>query len=516
MSKHTIIAIVLVVVGVLGVVIFRLVLPQIKQDYAYGTSDAKNLKGEVSIALDSWIGYFPLQSPVFKKLMREEGYKVKIIDDEANYPERMKNLAKSKVNFAVCTIDSYLIGGAREDFPATIIAIIDESKGGDAVVAWQDKIPNLDKLKELDNYRIAFTPDSPSDHLLKSIAVHFGIPLLLDKSGSWRIETMGAEDAYKKLLSKKADIAVIWEPYVTNSLSKKGIVKLLGTEDTEKLIIDILLVSRTYSKNNPDVAKLVVEKYFETQNIYKENPSILEEDIIRHTRDKAADVRSMLKGVRWVGFKENIQWFGISTSSSTYRDELITSINSTIKILLENEDFPSNPLPGEDPYTIINSSYVEYFYISGKFVGTDTLVAANPLEKEFTALTRAQWDKLKVVGSLKLRPITFRSGTAELDTSGELQLDMIVDNVKHYPNFRIIIEGHTGKRGDPEANRMLSQNRADKVKEYMVDYYNMDSERIFSKGMGNLKPLKRKDGESSRSYEDRLKRVEIYFVEAGI
>jgi outer membrane protein OmpA-like peptidoglycan-associated protein/ABC-type nitrate/sulfonate/bicarbonate transport system substrate-binding protein len=514
MKKHTIIAIIVVIVGILGIVVFRLILPSLEEQFTYGTSDAKNLKGEFTIALDSWIGYFPFQSAVFKKLVREQGYKVIIIDDEANYPLRMERLKKGEIDFAVCTIDSYLINGAPEDFPGTIIVVIDESKGGDAMVAWKSKIDNLDKLKTATDYRVAFTPASPSEHLLKAIGVHFGIPQLLDKKGSWRIETVGAEQAYKELMKKNADIAVIWEPHVTESLSNPEIVKLLGTEDTEKLIIDILLVNRTYSRNNPDICRLVAEKYFETLTVYQNDPPLLEEDIVDHTKLKRDKVASMLKGVRWIGLKENTRWFGLDKTSTAYREELSASIDSTVRILIENDDFPANPLTNEDPYTIINSSFMENIYIAGIPSDTSDSDDATSLEHTFSPLTDDQWKKLKVVGTLKVRPITFRSSTAELDEMGEMQLDIIIENIKHYPNFRIMVKGHTDPRGDETANLKLSEERAEAVKEYMVHYYSIDPNRIRSVGVGSAEPLSRNDGESSRSYSDRLKRVEIYLVAA--
>ncbi|MBN1699719.1 MAG: OmpA family protein [Spirochaetales bacterium] len=516
MKTHTIIAIIVVVVGITAIVIFRLVLPSLQDEFAYGTSDAKKLKGEVSIALDSWIGYFPFQSQVFKKLMREAGYKAVIIDDEANYPLRMERLKKGEIDFAVCTIDSYLINGVSFDFPATIILVIDESKGGDAMVAWKSKMENLDKLKTASGYRIAFTPGSPSEHLLKTIGVHFGIPRLLEKKGDWRIETVGAEQAYRELMKKNADIAVLWEPHVTSSLANPDIVKLLGTDDTEKLIIDILLVNRTYSRDNPDMCRLVVEKYFETLGIYTSEANLLEEDIVRHTKMKAEESASMLKGVRWVGLNENTRWFGIDSTNTAYREELSAAIDSTIKILLENEDFTANPLPGEDPYTIINSSFIENIYIAGGPSDISDDGSEDSFTRDFTPLSDEQWEKLDVVGTLKLRPITFRSSTAELDELGEIQLDIIVENIKHYPNFRIMVKGHTDQRGDRAANLKLSRERADAVKAYIVRYYSVDPDRIRSVGVGGSEPLPRSGGESARAYSDRLKRVEIYLVSARL
>ena len=176
-----------------------------------------------------------------------------------------------------------------------------------------------------------------------------------------------------------------------------------------------------------------------------------------------------------------------------------------------------NPLPNEDPYTIINSSFIEEIYLTGiTTTGTDTAEYANSLEKPFSALSGEQWERLKVVGSLKLRPITFSSGTAELDEMGEMQLDIIIENIEHYPNFRIVVKGHTDARGDTKANLTLSQQRADAVKEYMTYYYNISENRIRAIGIGGAEPLAREKDESSRSYSDRLKRVEIYLVTATL
>ena len=91
------------------------------RNITYNTSDAKNLKGQMTIALDSWIGYFPLRSPVFFKMMRDSGYRVKVIDDNADYPGRMKMLQKGNIDFAVCTIDSYILNGKDRNYPGIII-----------------------------------------------------------------------------------------------------------------------------------------------------------------------------------------------------------------------------------------------------------------------------------------------------------------------------------------------------------------------------------------------------------
>lgn len=478
--------------------------------YIKNTSDAKDLQ-EVSIALDSWVGYYMLQSQVFKKKMREAGYRIKIIDDQANYPERMKNLKNGTVDFAACTVDAYLLNGKEENFPATIVSVIDLSNGGDAVVAWEDKVATIDDLKKFGNLKIAYTPDSPSHHLLKAIEAHFGIEGLSDKNRENVVLTGGSEEAYKKLSKKEVDVAVIWEPHVTESSSKTGIKKVLGSENIN-VITDILLVNRKVSAKNPQLVELVLTAYFQALEHYSQNNDDLKEEIRKATKSSKQNVDSMLQGVRWLAFNENTQFLGISTIDNYYNEQIIQDIEATVRILVESGDFPSNPLPGEDPFSIVNSSFMNTLYTNGAIVSNNSGSIENGLEKKFSSLSDDQWDKLQVVGSLKLRPLTFVSGTTDLDSEGLQQLDIIVETIKRYPNFRILIKGHTGLRGNPEENMSLSLERAEAVKTNFADYYKMDLNRLRAIGMGNTAPLEKGENESKRAFEKRLKRVEIIFL----
>lgn len=479
----------------------------------YSTSDAGDLKGQFSIALDSWIGYFPFRSPVFARLMREEGYRIKIIDDRADYHGRMKMLKKGEIDFSVCTIDSYLLNGKSVNYPGTIVAVIDESKGGDAIVAWKGKFSNIEQLKKGRNFRMAYTPSSPSEHLIKSIAVHFGVPVLGEREGKWRVEVDGAEEAYQKLIKKETDLAAVWEPHVTEALSHKGIVKIIGSEDVEKLIVDILLVNRKFAKNKPDMAKLFIKNYFKTLNIYAVSRDRLLKDITAKIDLNKKQAGYMLKGVKWLFYPDNLRWFGLTSRSTHRQPEIIESINSTVSILINSRDFSDNPLTDKDPYTILNSFFLKELYRSGIFsVSAFTGRDDDTLSRKFLKLSRKQWKKLTTIGALKLRPISFRSGTSVLDYNGKEQVKHIVENIRHYPNFRILIKGHTGLRGDPAANVALSLKRARAVKNELQYSYNIDGNRIRVAGMGSREPLLKNSSESDRGYNTRLKRVEILFL----
>lgn len=516
MSSHVKVALSLLVIGMIATVAWRFAEPMMNDREQMSSSDARGKKGTIHIGVDGWVGYFPLCSKQIKKRLYRVGYGLKCTDDAANYKDRFKKLKNGDYQFAVATVDSYLLNAEAYDYPGPIVSVIDESKGGDAILAHIDKVNSLGDLRKTKDIVIAFTPDSPSHHLLKAVSTHFDIKALRDQSNHYI--TSGSEAALKSLLEKKSDIAVVWEPEVTKALSTKGIVKLLGTEDTQQLIVDILIASQETIKNNPDLVKLLLKEYFRTLKYYRDHQKELINDITSHYSLTNKSAKDMLKGVEWATLTTNVQnWFG--KSSGGYSDEaLIMSIESAVDILIEHNDFNSNPIPDEDPYRLINSQFVEELSLAfnnqGGFSGQGNNI--NKKKILFRPLSNGQWDKLDSIGSLKTRNIVFVSGTSELTQDGKLKIDEQIADLNHYPNFRVEIRGHSGLRGDKQANLVLSQERADSVLRYIGITHGIEGNRVRSKGFGSSQPLLKKTGESSRRYNYRLPRVEIKLVRETI
>lgn len=515
MNRRIIGVLLLLVVGVAAIVGAWLLLPYFKEKEQRQTSDSGKLQGKITLALDNWIGYFPLQSPEMKAAMRREGWQLVTENDEADYHRRMERLQKGEIDLAVATVDSFLLNAQAFDFPATIIMVIDESKGGDSILANKDKVKTLRDIEHQSGLRVAFTPDSPSHHLLKATKDHFNLPEILPV-GPGRIEAKGSSEAMKMLLSGQADVAVLWEPNVSQALANQGVVKLLGTEDTERLIVDILLVSRRFSQKEPGLVKRLLNNYFRVLKKYRDNHDLL----VRHVKEEtgASDevVESMLKGVAWVNFNENCEtWFGIASPGNSSEEGLVDTLYSTASILINSGDFKTNPIPGDDPYRLINSSFLGTLFttgISGFSKTASSQGPVNSIEARFAPLNPAEWDQLKEVGSLKVDPIIFQSGTRELDLLAKQVVDQAVSRLKHYPHFRVVIRGHTGTKGDQEENRRLSQDRAEAVSKYLEITYNMDPNRLKAVGLGGTRPLPKDPGESRRSWEYRLPRVELILV----
>lgn len=506
MNIHIKIAAALIVLGVLIGAAYKFLWPQFEARRQIDTTDARGTKGRIAIGVDNWVGYFPLCSDEMRKRMRTAGYVLHCEDDKADYPKRFANLKSNQLQFAVATVDAYLINGPAAGFPGAIIAVIDESKGGDAIVAWSDKVASLDALKAARTPTIAFTPGSPSEHLLRAAAVHFDIPALRSGKGPWRVETNGSSEALKRLLDKKVEAAVIWEPDVTRALATSGVVKLLSTAETQRLIIDVLIASRTVLQQDPEMIRTLLHTYFDVSRHYRENPQQLANDVAAETKVPMAQVKPMLAGVAWTNLTDNFQaWLGTTPDTNG----MVDVIRSTLRILTETGALAGDPLPDRDPYRIINSQFVGATF-TATVTGAQPGVAASPaLDQHFKELADEEWGRLREVGTLKALNVSFQSGTADLSYDGKTEIDGMMEVLRHYPGFRVRVRGHTAQSGDPELNKALSLERADSVARYMNVTYNVDPNRIKVVGMGSAQPLPRQANESDRAYQYRLPRVEV-------
>lgn len=510
MQTHSKVALSIVILGFVSIIGWKFLEPYLVEMTQNQVSDAGS-KGTIIIGVDGWVGYFPLCSPELKRRMNRVGYGIRCVDDNADYQDRFKKLKRDDYQFAVATVDSYLLNGEQYRYPGPIVAVIDESKGGDAIVTRKTVISTMDQLKSAVGIKVAFTPDSPSHHLLKAVASHFDIEGF--RNARNHVLTEGSEQALKALETGRADIAIVWEPEVSKATTNEDYLRLLGTEDTQRLIVDILVASQDLVKDQPELVELFLKTYYSTLKHYRNNQDTLVEDIARHYRIKESLASSLLSGVAWASLTDNAEvWFG--ASNNTLSDQgLVNSIESAVTVLLDNDDFGSNPLPNEDPYALINSGFIASLYKSiGHSGGFTTPGAANQTGKEFRALSENAWRQLKEVGSLKTRRIAFASGTESLTLEGKKQIDLLVSDLKHYPNFRIEVRGHTGTRGDKDANQELSEDRADAVMRYLSITHDIAANRARAIGLGGSKPLQKKAGESNRAYNYRLPRVEIVLL----
>jgi outer membrane protein OmpA-like peptidoglycan-associated protein len=99
--------------------------------------------------------------------------------------------------------------------------------------------------------------------------------------------------------------------------------------------------------------------------------------------------------------------------------------------------------------------------------------------------------KARVVDSIQ-RQVRFDEWSARIKGHFLPDLKVIGQGLKEqlpkHADVRLLIEGHTDKRGPVDRNMKLSKDRAEAIKNYLVQNYGIDPARLATEGYGPTRP----------------------------
>ena len=111
--------------------------------------------------------------------------------------------------------------------------------------------------------------------------------------------------------------------------------------------------------------------------------------------------------------------------------------------------------------------------------------------------------------------IDFETGSWEILDTMKTDLKKLLDFLVDNPFYLLRITGHTDSDGNEEDNKILSFNRANAIKEWLIEnsYLQVGNDRIEAIGMGSSQPLVEKETSEEEKAMDR--RVEFEILEEG-
>jgi outer membrane protein OmpA-like peptidoglycan-associated protein len=124
-----------------------------------------------------------------------------------------------------------------------------------------------------------------------------------------------------------------------------------------------------------------------------------------------------------------------------------------------------------------------------------------PLSKEKGLIINGK--TLKEGDKLTLKNIQFDRSKSLLLSAGISELDKLLDILKNNPLVEIELLGHTSNEGNVEKNRILSQERADACRKYLIDG-GIHQDRIKAIGYGPDKPIADNSSEAGRIQNRRV------------
>lgn len=130
-----------------------------------------------------------------------------------------------------------------------------------------------------------------------------------------------------------------------------------------------------------------------------------------------------------------------------------------------------------------------------------TSVAA--LEASFTA-EEARINRQGDDVVLSLLGIKFPSGRSTIDSGSAALMKKVQQGLALFPGASISVEGHTDANGSDSTNLILSQDRADAVRQYLVAGFAIDQEKVSSIGYGEARPVATNETPAGRARNRRI------------
>lgn len=104
---------------------------------------------------------------------------------------------------------------------------------------------------------------------------------------------------------------------------------------------------------------------------------------------------------------------------------------------------------------------------------------------------------------VQMKNVLFYMGTTKLLEESYSELNVVVGFLNDNPKIEIELEGHTDNRGDSKKNMLLSQQRVEVIKKYLVSK-GINAKRLKGKGYGDSRPIATNDNEESRKLNRRV------------
>ncbi len=418
----------------------------------------------------------------------KKGLKVsfKIIDD---WTEGAAALATGNVDMMLTTTDVWAKDFGQftdKGVGARAFYMVDWSRGADGVIGKQ----GISSIEDLAGKTVAFAPYTPSHFLLWNGLKSSGLGT--DQRNEIFAKAVHTKDGIEPatlFAQQKVDAAVAWDPDMSDAVTKRpGAKKIYDTRVANRLIADILVVSDGFAAKNPQTVVKFAEGWLEGITFIKEQPSRAYNLIgtIKDFNIPSDLAKTMLEGVRLADYADNLSFFGQSGADSDY-----ANIFKMAQEMYREERLIKRVANAEES---VDRRYIAA--LSGEFSSTSTEppVEYKPPSPGATPIATQR------------RSIYFDTGSANMSVDSRAIVDEIGSMMRAYENTVVDIEGNTDSTGSHAYNVELSKDRAEAVKNYLMQKYGYPAARMRTKGNGPDNPI---DNNNTPEGREKNRRTDI-------
>jgi len=438
------------------------------------TSSQTKFDHHLTLNLDSFSGYAVVRSDAFREELARRKIGLELVDDGADYNRRLADLESGKAQMGVFTIDALIKASDKLGrLPATILFLIDESRGADAMIGVSRTLPNIDALND-PNTKFVVVPDSPSETLARVVMASFNLDRLSPNPWVYANSAKDIYSQYQVHQPNDKNIFVLWEPYISKMSQNPDYKIIADSSKFRGYIVDVMVVQRSFLIKNPKVVREATQAYFtavfESSLKSKMSELVLEDSVRLGEPLKPDEVKGMVgtngdkpPKIWFKNMRENYSHFGIrSESGLQHIEDIIANIT---KVLLKTKAIKVDPTDSKPNLLYYKNLLTELANEDWHPGASEEGITA---EGHVLTLSEEDWTHLETVGKLEVPNLVFARGTSRLTETSRAALTELAEKLKTFPHYYVSVRGDADRNGDLEANKKLALTRAEAAKEFLT------------------------------------------------
>lgn len=371
------------------------------------------------------------------------------------------------------------------------ILIVDNTQGGDAVIA---RDPAIKTIEDLAGKNVGLVQFTPSHGMLIDAIENSS----MTARAKQQVRTVfikpeeGTAGVRAAFASGDVDAAVLWDPDLSLALRDvKGSHVVYSTKTATNLIYDVIVCDQRELKKpeNEAVFQKFVDGWLQGVKVAKANPDQAVEGLINSMEffkvlagtEGKPFLKQLFGNVVWTDLSDNARVLGLVGGVNHY-ERVYTRFDQ----IYRGAGALANP---NSPVIPAQESFDLRFIKSALAKDTAAKVEAAKPQAEFTDSGRAS-AMASPAAVTKPVAVNFSSGSSELTKRAQRVIDTeMIPFIENNGSAYFELSGNTDSVGSANTNQALSVARAKAVAEYLEKQWEIPKARLRVVGFGPTRPL---------------------------
>ena len=303
-----------------------------------------------------------------------------------------------------------------------------------------------------------------------------------------------SDETAKAFFAGELDAAATWEPYLSQAQSMSDAHIFFSTASSKSLIMSGVLFNKDWAEANPEVVQKFIQGTLMAGELYETDMETVKKVMPMFATATDQDILDQCASAKLTTWADNDEILG-NEAKTIYNAmcDVWTSLGESVVPDMVD--------------TLFDKSYNDA--IKSAFA-QDTVQTTQSETNNVVKVTEENTQQVLDADALLTQSatVTFIINTAKFDdpASASATLDEFIETAKILDGTIIEIAGNTDPNpiSDPEdtANKLLSQQRAETVKQYFI-LNGINPNRIITVGNGSSNPMYDNDTEEHRALNRR-------------